>query len=177
LLTGRRQINLPSFIPGHRSQYLKPLKGQGVRVIRKVKGTVSGSADQLQTPPEPAPTVVPRPIASVRPKTHRQLKTGARGKASLPGKQQQLQVPNFRSELRSTIALVLLSERTASDDKVCRLVDGKPPVAFPAGWKDEKGVVFRSLESAYKSPQCHHKVESEISAVRRTLNKAGLLKG
>jgi len=81
--------------------------------------------------------------------------------------------PEYRSEMKRAIRMLLTISGDTTDLQICRLFDKDGMVDLPEGWKTGDN---RSFEIAYKHPQHRPKIEKMISKVRTDLYNIGILK-
>jgi len=81
--------------------------------------------------------------------------------------------PDYRSELKRAIRMLLTISNDTTDLQVCRLFDKDGMVDLPENWQTGDN---RSFEIAYKDPQQRPKIEKMISKVRTDLRNIGILK-
>jgi hypothetical protein len=81
--------------------------------------------------------------------------------------------PEYRSEMKRAIRMLLTISGDTTDLQICRLFDKDGIVDLPEGWKTGDN---RSFEIAYKHPQHRPKIEKMISKVRTDLRSIGILK-
>lgn len=81
--------------------------------------------------------------------------------------------PDYRSEMKRAIRMLLTISDDTTDLQICRLFDKDSMVDLPENWKTGEN---RSFELAYKDPQHRPKIEKMISKVRVDLRDIGILK-
>ena len=81
--------------------------------------------------------------------------------------------PEYRSEMKRAIRMLLTISGDTTDLQICRLFDKDGMVDLPKGWKTGDN---RSFEIAYKHPQHRPKIEKMISKVRTDLRNIEILK-
>jgi FtsZ-binding cell division protein ZapB len=81
--------------------------------------------------------------------------------------------PEYRSEMKRAIRMLLTISGDITDLQICRLFDKDGMVDLPEGWKTGNN---RSFEIAYKERQHRPKIEKMISKVRTDLYNIGILK-
>ena len=79
----------------------------------------------------------------------------------------------YRSEIKRAILMQLALNPKATDGEICRGLDADGSVELPSSWKSK--VSDRGFFDAYSDAVRRHKVEVNISKVRKDLRKLGLL--
>ena len=80
---------------------------------------------------------------------------------------------SYRSEIKRAILTQLALKPKATDVEICRGLDADGSVELPFSWKSK--VSDRGFFDAYSDAVRRHKVEVNISKVRKDLRKLGLL--
>jgi hypothetical protein len=80
---------------------------------------------------------------------------------------------SYRSEIKRAILTQLALKPKATDGEICRGLDADGSVELPSSWKSK--VSDRGFFDAYSDAVRRHKVEVNISKVRKDLRKLGLL--